>query len=255
MIQRLIRKTSGRLAKSGLAESLYYGPKRNRYLTRDFILSDEYKKLMLKNAGAPSLFDRFIDDAQESTPNYQFRHSESIQKQLGSWRWKGMYQFREQIAPIIFKENAKGIDLGGAYGPVSRYGVIVDFSKQDIFGRPVQYKYLDDIDFKADFLYASHTLEHIKDLDNLAIQMKRVVKPGGDIVILVPSYSCVSWRVGNHTNRDHNDHVWTFHLLGTPIHEPINSLLAIDTVLEKYFTITLKQYTGDNSILLLAKNN
>jgi hypothetical protein len=43
-------------------------------------------------------------------------------------------------------------------------------------------------------------------------------------------------------------------LSGTPINEPIKNLLAIDTFLEKYFEVTLKKYTGDNSILILAKN-
>ena len=156
--------------------------------------------------------------------------------------------------PIIFKKNSKGLDLGGAYGPVSRDTIIVDFATHDIFGRPVKYKYLEDVNFKADFIYASHTFEHIPDLEKLVTEIKRILKPGGHLIVLVPSYSCISWRVGNHTNYFHNDHVWTFCLSDTPINEPIKNLLAIDTFLEKHFVLTLKEYTGDNSILILAEN-
>ena len=249
----MLKKILNTLSRYGIAEPFYYGPKRNKHLTSHFLLSPEYKKLMLKNVNDPPFFESSIDDAEKSTSNYRFRHDPHMQKQLGSWRWKAMYQHRRKLVPIIFAENAKGIDLGGAYGPVSKNGVIVDFARNDIFGRPVQYKYLNEIDFQADFIYSSHTLEHIPDLDALATQIKRIVKPGGDIIILVPSYSCTSWRVGIHTNQFHNDHVWTFYLSGTQINETISNLLAIDTFLEKHFKITLKEYTGDNSILLLAK--
>lgn len=242
-------------SRYGISEALYYGPKRNEYLSEKFLLSDEYKKLMLEKASAVAGFDQFLNDAEEATDNYRFRHHTHIQKQLGSWRWKGMYQHREQLVPIIFKKDARVIDLGGAYGPVSKEATIVDFAKQDIFGRAVRYKYLDDIDFTADCIFASHTFEHIPDLDNLAKQIKRILKPGGDLAILVPAYSCVSWRVGNHTNQFHNDHVWTFCLAKTNITEPINNLKAIDSFLEQHFEVYLKAYTGDNSILILAKSS
>jgi len=255
MLHKMIKKAFNVLSRSPMAEPLYYGPKRNKILRSGFLLSDKYKKLMQRNAGDLSHFESFGDDAEITTDNYRFRHSPHIQKQLGSWRWKAMYQYRDQLVPLIFGEGRKGIDLGGAYGPVSKDAVIVDFAKQDIFGRPVKYKYLDEIDLSVDFIYASHTLEHIRELDNLAAQIRRLLKPGGDLIVLVPSWSCVSWRVGNHTNLLHNDHVWTFYLSGTPIHEPINNLFAIDTFLEKYFRVVLKEYTGDNSILLLAKRD
>jgi SAM-dependent methyltransferase len=242
------------LTKLGIAEALYYGPRRRKYLSLDFLLSGNYKRIMYTKADQPFQFEDFIDDAEKSTTNYKYRHSIYLQKQLGSWRWKGMYQFRNLILPIIFKENSKGIDLGGAYGPVSQ-NAIVDFAKHDIFGRPVKYRDLEDVDLQTDFIYTSHTFEHIPDLEKLVTQIQRVLKPEGYLIVLVPSYSCVSWRVGIHTNYFHNDHVWTFCLSGTPINEPIKNLLAIDTFLEKYFEVTLKKYTGDNSIIILAKNN
>jgi SAM-dependent methyltransferase len=240
------------LEKMGMAEAIYFRHRRKKMLTAEYILSNEYEALMKKNADADS-YDRYIDDAENSTENYQFRHHPFLQKQLGSWRWKAMYQYRKELAPIIFNKKLTGIDLGGAYGPVAQHTVIVDFEKSDIFGREVKYRTLNEIDFQADYLFSSHTLEHIQDLDELARQIRRILKPGGIIISLVPSYSCISWRVGNHTNKFHNDHVWTFYLSGTPISEPINNLLAIDQFMEKYFTLTLKKYTGDNSILLMAR--
>jgi len=253
MSTNLANKILNKFSRMSIAEKIYYGPKRNKYINKEFLLSDAYKSLMLRHSTNEKEFDNFINDAEEGTPNYQFRHSPHIQKQLGSWRWKAMYLYRKMLVPIIFADHAKGIDLGGAYGPVNKNDVIVDFAKTDIFGNPVHYKFLDEVDFLADFIYASHTLEHIPDLDNLAVQMNRVLKPGGKIIILIPSYSCVSWRVGNHTNLLHNDHVWTFCLAGTKITEPINNLFVIDTLLEKYFDVSLKEYTGDNSILIIAE--
>jgi hypothetical protein len=251
----MINKFLNILAKIGIAEALYYGPRRRKYLSADFLLSDNYKRIMYRKVDQPFQFEDFVDDAEKSTTNYKYRHSIYLQKQLGSWRWKGMYQFRNLMLPIIFKENSKGIDLGGAYGPVSPNAIIVDFAKQDIFGKPVQYKYLEEVDFQVDFIYTSHTFEHIPDLEKLVTQIRRILKPGGYLIVLVPSYSCVDWRVGNHTNLYHNDHVWTFYLSGTEINEPINNLLAIDTFLEKHFDVTLKKYTGDNSILIIARRN
>ena len=250
----MVKKILNKVSKLEIAERLFYRPRRMDFLSPGFLLSDKYKKMIYRNVPDPILFEDFIDDAEKSTANYQYRHSAHIQKQLGSWRWKGMYQYRNSLVPIIFRKNSRGVDLGGAYGPVSQDTVIVDFAKQDIFGRPVEYKYLEDVDFRADFLYASHTFEHIPDLEKLVTEIKRVLKPDGYLIVLVPSYSCVSWRVGIHTNYFHNDHVWTFCLTGTPIDEPIKNLLAIDTFLEKHFELTLKEYTGDNSILILAKN-
>jgi len=250
----MLNKFLNRVSKLKIAERLYYRPKRRNFLSPRFLLSDKYKKIIYKNVSDSVLFESFIEDAEKSTSNYQYRHSPHIQKQLGSWRWKGMYQYRDLLVPIIFKKNSKGIDLGGAYGPVSQDTVIVDFARQDIFGRPVKYRYLDDVDFEADFIYASHTFEHIPDLEKLVAQIRRVLKPEGYLIVLVPSYSCVSWRVGIHTNYFHNDHVWTFCLSGTPINESIKNLLEIDTFLEKHFELILKDYTGDNSILIVARN-
>src|SRR4249920_922871 len=120
MLKNLEDRVLNKFSRMPIAEKIYYGPKRNKYLTRKFLLSDEYKSLMLRWVEDVRRFDDFIDDADQSTRNYQYRHSPHIQKQLGSWRWKAMYQYRETLVPIIFADQARGIDLGGAYGPVNK---------------------------------------------------------------------------------------------------------------------------------------
>jgi len=48
-------------------------------------------------------------------------------------------------------------------------------------------------------IYASHTLEHLQDLDKVFLELIRITKQGGRIIIRVPHFSCgVSYRDPTH---------------------------------------------------------
>ncbi|MCX6256874.1 MAG: methyltransferase domain-containing protein [Bacteroidia bacterium] len=231
----------------------YYKSKRKSYLTKEFLLSERYDELMLRHVADRKKFLEYINDAEDKPQNFRFRHFKA-NKILGSWRWKGLWKLKNELIPVFFDPEKKGIDFGGAFGPISMQAEIIDFSKKDIFDRPVRFHSLEEVTFKTDFIFSSHTLEHIENLDLIFQQFKGILKPEGIIVLNLPAYSCTRWQSGIHTHKDFNDHRWTFYLEGTKPDPNIKNLLAIDTFAAKYFRIEKKEYAGDNSIILFLKN-
>ena len=92
----------------------------NSVKAQDWPNLNKYKK--------DNAFLDFLNDAEESTPNYMYRH-QNYGLSLGSWRWKGVFTFREKIIPVLFNNELRGIDFGGAYGPIAKHTDIVDFNQ------------------------------------------------------------------------------------------------------------------------------
>jgi len=193
----------------------------------------------------------FKDDAEQETLNYIYRHNH-LNKILGAWRWEPLFLYRKELLPIIFKETNRGIDFGGGAGPISLASTIVDLGSKDIFFRDIIYNRLSEIEFNTDYIFSSHTLEHIKVLPKIMSQFQRILKNGGNLILLLPSYSCHRWRAGNHTNKKYIDHQWTFKLSDTQLEEVIPNILQIDTLVEEYFKVIIKEYSGDNCIFIFA---
>lgn len=231
----------------------WFDKKRKEILNREFLESDRYDKLFLKGVNDVKTFRDFRQDAQDKTTNFMFRHFR-MGRALGSWRWKGVWLNRKDLIPIIYKPDTKGIDFGGGAGPITLESVVVDFLDKDIFGREVRYKDLKQVDFKADFIFSSHTLEHIEDLEPIFAEFKRILKPGGDLILNLPSWTCIRWHAGVHSHRQFNDHKWTFFLKDQPPNVEVPSPKGIDEDVEKHFEVYRKEYTGDDSILIFAKN-
>jgi predicted SAM-dependent methyltransferase len=229
----------------------YYEKKREELLNKGFLESDGYHELMTKYSSSNFVSDK--NDAEEHSKNFLFRHMK-FHKILGGWRWKVMWEKREMLLATIYNKNLRGIDFGGANGPVSLHTDIVDFATTDSFKRVVKYNSFDSLDFKADFLYSSHTLEHVSNLDEVFAEMKMHLKPGAKLYLHVPAYTCHRWQSGVHTNKKFNDHAWTFHLSTDPIEEEITNLHAFDTTVAKHFKINSAEYVGDNSIFVIAEN-
>ena len=96
----------------------YYKKKREELLNKEFLDSNGYHELMTKHAS--SSFISFKNDAEERTSNFMFRHMK-FHKILGGWRWKVMWEKREQLLQTIYNPNLRGIDFGGANGPCLLY--------------------------------------------------------------------------------------------------------------------------------------
>jgi len=237
-------------------------------MTRDYIESSEYVKDMLQEIHIPEdEFLKFINDAEQWSPNYYHRHN-TIRKKLGTWRWKGIFQFRDILSPIIFNPDFRGIDFGGSQRPISYDVDIVDVEHTDDLGRPVKYHSMDDLDFKPDFIFSSHTLEHLDDLDFYLKKMKEKLKPEGYFISLIPSYTCKRWHAntGNWMGNEAKDgspgalaalHKHTFVLSKTNwefLGLENTNIVEIDTKIKQYFKLDIVEYTGDNSIFLFGKN-
>lgn len=248
MINKIINTANHYYQSSFLVEN-YYRRKRKKVLGADYLLSNKYRshfeKLFVEGQG-------FLNDAEKETPNFLHRHKK-VNRALGAWRWKALYEYREDIVPIIFDEDKHGLDFGGAASPVSLDIDILDKDQKDVFGREVKYHDFHEISSKFDFVFTSHTLEHISDLDDILGKIKAILKPGGKLIANVLAYSCTRWRAGIHQSKTYNDHKWTFKLAETNLSTPLEKVMDIDYTLSKQFDILKKSYTGDNSILLIAK--
>jgi len=249
---KIVRFTE-KLINSNFLAKRHLKNKRQEFLTKDFIKSDEYNAVFCKYIKDIPAFDEYINDAEDETKNYLYRHV-FMNKTLGSWRWKSLFQHKLDIVDVIFDGNKKGIDFGGAYGPIAPHTTIVDFNPKDIFGRKVLYNRLSDIDFEVDFIFSSHTLEHIEEIEDIVKRMKSILSEEGILILNLPSYTCTRWRSGIHSNRKFNDHKWTFLLEGIDVPKDIINPLMIDTLISKHFEIQKACYTGDNCIFILAKN-
>jgi len=222
----------------------------------DYITSPSYKNDMLWGVKNLEEFNNNLYDAEPSTENYKFRHGINAKK-MGAWRWKGIFTYLDRFKSLLFDKNLKGVDLGGASNPISPLLDIVDIQPIDLHGNKVKYSSLLEIPEPIDFIYSSHTLEHISNLDQILSEAFQVLKPQGTLALNLPSYSCKRWRANYghiHKGLGGTPHLHTFKLSTTKVDEDIDNLIDIDTILVKHnFNIEIAEYTGDNSIIIFAK--
>lgn len=227
------------------------------YFTKDYLLSDKYVNDMMVKANIPyDDYIKFLSDANTPTPNYVHRHNphtSDTSKKLGGWRWKGLFTYRKEIVPILYHNNLKGVDFGGSQRPISNHLDIVDLEKIDYYNRPVKYSSLKQVEGGLDFIFSSHTLEHIPNLEQILEEMYESLNFGGKLILNLPAYTCLRWRADSGIDMGGTLHVHTFKLGKTEVNEDIEHLINIDKLLEeKGFKISLAEYTGDNSIIIIC---
>ncbi|PID52666.1 MAG: hypothetical protein CR972_00780 [Candidatus Moraniibacteriota bacterium] len=222
-------------------------------LNLEFINSSEYNKIIRV------MYDKSCDginSANLNTKNFKYRHFKKNHI-LGAWRWLGVYENRELIKNFVFDESKKGIDFGGARGPISLFADICDWLEYDIFGRKVLYNNLSEIENESlDYIWTSHTLEHIKNIDEIFLEMEKKLKKRGVFLCHVPSYTCKRWNSGIHKYKDEkgdSSHVHTFFLSSQKkVNEVKNNFVPIDLFVSHFFHVEYSKYVGDNSIFLVA---
>jgi SAM-dependent methyltransferase len=224
------------------------------FFTPEYLLSQNYINDMLLgydyNLGD---FNSFLYDAEPKTNNYNIRHFQLVGK-LGGWRWKGIFQYRETFVNLIFNSKLKGVDFGGSQRPISSHLDIVDIENTDFYGRPVKYHSLKDVGYGIDFIFSSHTLEHIPNLEEIIEEMYDNLVDDGVLALNLPSYSCKRWWGNTGNWMGGTPHVHTFKLKKTKVEEDIPCLLNIDEMIEKKgFKIALAEYAGDNNIIIFAE--
>ena len=250
-MKSLMKNISNNLENSKIIEKLLY-EKRRKVLSYKFINSKKYnKKIQLfysKKDGKNS--------AELKTLNFNYRHK-ILNRTFGSWRWLGIYENKKLISKYVFSKKLKGIDFGGARGPISLEIEICDHLEKDVFGRKIKYNSIEEVKNNSlDFIWSSHTLEHIKDLEKEIKKFHKKLKKKGKIILNIPSYTCKRWIPGIHKYTDSkgdSSHISIFYLdKDKSITDKKQNYIPIDKLIGKYFKVEKAKYTGDNSIFIFA---
>ena len=122
----------------------------------------------------------------------------------------------------------KGIDIGGKPDPLAQYVGIFPRMQSvrtwDLEDGDAQYMQ-GVADNSFDFLHASHSLEHMRDVVETLTNWVRIIKPGGFLVITVPDEDL--YEQGQWPSRYNSDHKWTFTVCKTRSWSPC-SINVID---------------------------
>jgi SAM-dependent methyltransferase len=166
---------------------------------------------------------------------YGTRHG--VYRRLGAWRWPAVFEHRYLISNHVFDADQVGIDFGGWQGPIGGFSTIIDIALGNS---------LDNIrNNSLDYIFTSHTLEHVNNIIDTLMKMCNKLKDGGKIMIHVPSYKKGDWRALN--DKDHN---YTFMLSGTKDFRTYE----LDTILHDIgFDIIIAKYTGDWGIFIYGQ--
>ena len=216
-------------------------------ITEEYIKSNIYQDTILC----------YIDDEcnpfyqEENVENWNFRVSQL--KGLGAWRWLSSYRHKDIISEFIFSDM-EGIDFGGNSGPIWGNTEIIDIEPK------YKYRKIEDIyEMELDYIFTSHTLEHVPDLYKILKELYRILKRNGTMIIIVPAWNCERWRAGY----PNNTHKWTFSLDNSNYIDSIDEQNNHIKIMVRYtnivnelgtagFVIKQAEYTYDNSIFILA---
>lgn len=191
-----------------------------------------------------------VNSAELRTRNYRYRHGN--RGLLGAWRWLGLLENRDMLIDTFF--NHKVLDFGGARGPISPNADICDIRKNDCTGRDVKYQALDGVPNESyEYVWSSHTLEHIEDIVSTLLGLRDKLEPGGKLILHLPAYTCERWRADSFPTIGHRhtfclsadrDDAWG-----------CKYLVAIDILASQYFTVERAEMCGDNSIFMVLKRD
>ncbi len=216
----------------------------------EFLRSPEYRDAMLRYTPWDGSYG--LHEAQTYTRSYVHRHR-TLLSRLGVWRWRGLYENLDEVLPLVSDPARTVIDFGGAGCPLGFHSVVVDKRGRDQAGRPVPYSSLEEVPGEVDVVFACHVLEHLPALHDVLAEIRRKLRPGGFLVVLVPSFSNEGWRAGRHRHEGFGAHVWTFGLSSRPAPMRLQAYLNVDEVLSRHFTLLRAAYVGDDSIYCLCR--
>jgi SAM-dependent methyltransferase len=205
-----------------------------KYITKEYLCSKEYEEYMethLENGE-----DRYNQgESLLVSESFGWRHANMCHVYV--WKWLCTYQYRHLIMDYIFSDKI-GIDFGGGLGPVGGNTRIIDILPE--------FDNIDDVaENSLDYIFTSHTLEHVWNLDETLIKLRSKLKDDGIMIAIVPCYKCVRWRACNY-DTGINKHLWTFTLED-------DEFIRIDEKIEKAgFKINKVEYCWDNSIFVLC---
>jgi hypothetical protein len=169
-----------------------------------------FKALVRRLNGDPEV----LLEEHHNSPNL-FRHYREMlatgHKRLpGGWEWEGrFYPDHLTVGGACFgafREAKKwcqgeGIDIGAGAWPFPGSKPI------DTSWYPDGLKLAEVAPHSQDYVFTSHTLEHIKDWRGAIAEFLSKIKPGGILFIYLPHPECGLWRMENPFMRKHHEWV------------------------------------------------
>ena len=217
-----------------------------------FLRSKEYEQLMMKYVPCDQEYG--CHEATTYTRSYAFRHRDCFAR-LGAWRWRGLYETRDVILPILEQATGTIADLGGAGCPLGLNSIVVDVLARDRCGREVRYHSLKDLPSPVSVVFACHVLEHVAELESTLEDVRDVLAPGGHFIVYVPSFHNEGWRAGTHQNSTFGSHVWTFGLSAQSKPNNLTNYMDIDVLLSRFLCVEQAVQVGDDTIFCLGRKS
>lgn len=179
------------------------------------------------------------DDIQPDPAQYAIdngligNHDDWVRGVVGVWRWEELQPYRERILELI--RGSYTIDLGGSAGPLGYGAKVVDYW--------AEHRGLWDLPPNADVVFASHVLEHFVDIENALATIHDKLRPGGHLIVQVPSYR----------NEMLRDDFWEWHEQTFCLESDGESFTALDTLLRKWFEIEVCEHGDGKLIIAIAR--
>ncbi|MCC5815701.1 MAG: hypothetical protein JJT78_13180 [Leptospira sp.] len=203
--------------------------------TEEEINSERFKELMEKyTSGDPGL-----NEADSYTESYKYRH-QVVNKELGVWRWRGLYQNRDLLLSLL-KEGGEIVDIGGGAMSLGFGAKVVDKDSEWPSANSIN------------GIFTSHTLEHLLDAETIWERLDEILIPGGWFIIHVPAYTAPHWHAGTVRKNDaiHGPHYFNFSLK-EDIEKSPPPTIGLPVGMVNWET-SYCDYVGDNSILWVGR--
>jgi len=97
----------------------------------------------------------------------------------------------EAVRPLALKYcRGRGVDVGASRWPLEGARAIDDGPDENAYR-------IRETDFSLDFLFSSHTLEHLDRPWDALGEWTRVLRPGGILFLYLPHPACEMWKTEN----------------------------------------------------------
>ena len=185
--------------------------------------------------------------------DWEARHGTAqARARFGVWRWAGVHKKKDAILECLpVSRMYRVCDFGGGLGPLGLGARVVDIERVEVWGRPGQYKRLEDMPTPLECFWSSHCIEHLNDRDFEVLfpMVHDMLSVGGHVILNVPSVRGAHvWdpdvRAAHHRIFSTNGH-----------RNIVGRQVAIDTHLEGCgFDIVLTyDDERDNSLVVIAR--
>ena len=158
------------------------------------------KRIVRKLTGDPDTLLEEMPDCPGLFHSYRELIATGHQRVHGGWRYNGQFYpdyltVGGAVFGILRKAQqyctGKGLDIGASSWPLPGSTPI-----DPAYG-PSSLRLCDIKDGSQDFVFSSHTLEHIVDWDNELSEWTAKIKTGGILLLYLPHPDCWLWRKEN----------------------------------------------------------